>query len=61
MRVMMEAHEKGEILTGVFYVNTKAPSFMDLLHVTDEPLAKLPASVLRPPKQALEQIMEELR
>ena len=61
MRVMMEAHEKGEILTGVFYVNTKAPSFMDLLHVTDEPLATLGQNVLRPPKQALDQIMEELR
>src|SRR5215472_12904709 len=61
MRVMMEAHEKGEVLTGVFYVNTKAPSFMDLLHVTDEPLASLAQNVLRPTKQALDQIMEELR
>src|SRR6516162_2699062 len=52
LRVMMEAHEKGEILTGVFYVNTKAPSFMDLLHVTDEPLATLGQNVVRPPKQA---------
>jgi len=61
LRLMAEAHEKGEILTGVFYVNTKAPSFMDVLHVTDEPLATLPQSVVRPPKQALDEIMEALR
>jgi 2-oxoglutarate ferredoxin oxidoreductase subunit beta len=61
LRVMAEAHEKGEVLTGVFYVNTKAPSFMELLHVADGPLATLPQSVLRPPKEALDQIMEELR
>lgn len=61
LRLMVEAHEKGEVLTGVFYVNTKAPSFMDVLHVTDEPLTTLPQSVVRPPKQALDEIMEELR
>ena len=43
-----EAHEKGEVLTGVFYVNTKAPTFIDLLNMTDEPLATLPESVVRP-------------
>src|SRR5438874_4334081 len=29
-----EAHEQGEVLTGVFYVNPKAPSFVDLLNIT---------------------------
>src|SRR5215468_8588286 len=28
---LTEAHDKGEVLTGVFYVNPKAPSFIDLL------------------------------
>jgi 2-oxoglutarate ferredoxin oxidoreductase subunit beta len=58
---MTAAHEQGEVLTGVFYVNTKAPSFMDVLHVTDEPLATLPQAIVRPPKQALDEIMGELR
>jgi 2-oxoglutarate ferredoxin oxidoreductase subunit beta len=61
LRVMAEAHEKGEVLTGVFYVNTKAPSFMDLLHAADEPLAGLPENVVRPSKAALDEIMEGLR
>ena len=56
-----EAHEKGEVLTGVFYVNTEAPSFVDLLNMTDEPLATLPESMVRPGREVLEQVMEELR
>ena len=56
-----EAHEKGEVLTGVFYVNPKAPNFVDLLNMTDEPLSALPEAVVRPGRQVLEQVMEELR
>jgi 2-oxoglutarate/2-oxoacid ferredoxin oxidoreductase subunit beta len=56
-----DAHEKGEVLTGVFYINPKAPSFIDLLNVTEQPLATLPDSVVRPGRKALEQCMEELR
>src|SRR5213596_304839 len=56
-----EAHEKGEVLTGVFYVNPKAPSFVDLLNITEQPLATLPESVVRPGREVLEQMMEELR
>ena len=55
------AHEKGEVLTGVFYVNPTAPSFIDLLNMTDEPLATLPESRVRPSREALEEAMEELR
>jgi 2-oxoglutarate/2-oxoacid ferredoxin oxidoreductase subunit beta len=56
-----DAHEKGEVLTGVFYINPKAPSFIDLLNMTDQPLATLPDSVVRPSREVLEQCMEELR
>src|SRR5277367_1373642 len=58
---LTEAHEKGEVLTGLFYVNTKAPSFLDMLNMVDEPLATLPESVTRPGREALEAAMEELR
>jgi 2-oxoglutarate ferredoxin oxidoreductase subunit beta len=57
----MESHEKGEVLTGVFYINAKAPSFIDMLNVTDQPLATLPESAVRPSREVLEQCMEELR
>jgi 2-oxoglutarate ferredoxin oxidoreductase subunit beta len=56
-----EAHDAGEVLTGVFYVNTQTPSFVDLLNLTEQPLATLPESVVRPGREVLEQAMEELR
>ena len=56
-----EAKAKDEMLTGVLYVNTKAPTFLDMLNITDQPLATLPASVVRPGREVLEQVMEELR
>jgi 2-oxoglutarate ferredoxin oxidoreductase subunit beta len=58
---LLEAHEKQEVLTGVFYVNPKAPSFLEMLNMTDQPLATLPESVTRPSREVLEQCMEELR
>jgi 2-oxoglutarate ferredoxin oxidoreductase subunit beta len=56
-----QAHEDDEVLTGVFYVNPKAPSFIDLLNMTEQPLATLPESAVRPGREVLEQVMEELR
>jgi 2-oxoglutarate ferredoxin oxidoreductase subunit beta len=61
VRRLMEAHEKQEVLTGVLYVNPKAPTFIDLLNMTEHPLATLPQSVTRPGREVLEQCMEELR
>ena len=58
---MHEADQKGEVLTGVLYVDTSKPTFLDMLNLADEPLATLPESRTRPPKEALDQIMEELR
>src|SRR5882724_1817439 len=58
MTRLNEAHEKGEVLTGVFYVNTKAPNFIDMLNIVDEPLATLPESVTRPGREVLEAAME---
>ncbi|MBA3914356.1 MAG: 2-oxoacid:ferredoxin oxidoreductase subunit beta, partial [Acidobacteriales bacterium] len=56
-----EAHEKGEVLTGIFYLDPKSPNFLDMLNVTEEPLATLPESVTRPGREVLEKAMEELR
>jgi len=56
-----EAKEKNEVLTGVFYVNPQAPTLLDLLNMTDQPLATLSADVVRPGREVLETVMEELR
>ena len=58
---LAEGHAKGEVLTGVFYVNTQAPNFIEMLNMTDNPLTTLPESVVRPGRDVLEQVMEELR
>jgi 2-oxoglutarate/2-oxoacid ferredoxin oxidoreductase subunit beta len=58
---LTEAHDRGEVLTGVFYVNPKAPNFMEMLSVVDEPLATLPDSITRPGKEVLDAVMKELQ
>jgi 2-oxoglutarate ferredoxin oxidoreductase subunit beta len=60
LRLLTESHDKGEIITGLFYVNTKQENFLTLLNVVDEPLATLPESRVRPPKEILDQVMQEL-
>src|ERR1700720_2500097 len=61
MTRLTEAHHKGEVLTGLFYVNPKSPTFLDLLNMVDQPLATLPESMTRPGREVLEAAMEELR
>jgi 2-oxoglutarate ferredoxin oxidoreductase subunit beta len=61
VRTLMEAQEKEEILTGVFYIDTQKPTFIDLLNVGDEPLGTLPESLTRPPKSALDSLMKNLQ
>ena len=55
------ADAKGEVVTGVLYVNPEKPTFIDLLNMVDEPVGTLPQSRTRPPKAALDEVMEELR
>ena len=61
LAALEEAAAKGEVLTGLLYVNTSSPDFIEQLNVVEEPLATLPQSRIRPPKAALDEVMEELR
>jgi len=61
LSVLEEAEKRGEVLTGVLYVNTEKPTFIELLNLVEEPLGTLPESRVRPPRKALEEAMEELR
>jgi len=60
LRLLTESHDKGEIITGLFYVNTRQENFLTLLNVIDEPLATLPESKVRPPKEVLDEVMQSL-
>ena len=59
--LLEESEAKGEVLTGVLYVNTSKPTFLEQLNMVSEPIATLPQSQTRPSKAVLDQVMEELR
>ncbi|MFI5104631.1 MAG: 2-oxoacid:ferredoxin oxidoreductase subunit beta, partial [Terriglobales bacterium] len=48
LTLLAESHEKGEMLTGVFYVNPAAPSFIEQLNMTGQSLAKMTEAQVRP-------------
>ncbi len=56
-----EAAKRDEVLTGVLYVAPEKPTLIDMLDLVDEPLATLPEAKVRPSRQMLDEIMEELR
>jgi 2-oxoglutarate ferredoxin oxidoreductase subunit beta len=61
LKRLAEARDHDEVLTGLFYIDPDAPNFMELLNVTEQPLATLPPELVRPSRQALAKAMEELR
>jgi 2-oxoglutarate ferredoxin oxidoreductase subunit beta len=52
---------KAEVLTGIIYVDSGKETLIDSLNIGEAPLGTLPASKTRPSREALDQIMEELR
>src|SRR5206468_9636001 len=54
------ANEAGQMLTGLVFLRPEKKSFMDLLNVVEQPLATLPLERARPPKEALDAIMQQL-
>ncbi len=60
VKALMEAHAKGEVLTGVFYIDTQKPSFTELLNLVDEPLGTLPEERVRPGREVLDEVMQRL-
>lgn len=61
LAALEEAESKGEVLTGVLYLNTSKPTFTDLLNLSDDPLVALPEAKLRPSQTVLTEVMEQLR
>ena len=61
LELILDAHDKHQFLTGLIYVDTKQKNLIELLNVVDEPLATLPLDRVRPPKKALDDIMESLK
>lgn len=60
-QILHEYARRGELATGVIYVEPDKEDFITQLRVVDEPLATLPLERTRPPRAALDEIMESLR
>lgn len=60
LRLLHESREAGQFLTGLIYVNPQTRNFIELMDIVDEPLASLPQERLRPGREALEAVMNEL-
>jgi 2-oxoglutarate/2-oxoacid ferredoxin oxidoreductase subunit beta len=58
---VLEAHAKGQVLTGVLYVNTETPTLLEQLGMSERPLATLRAEEVRPPRSVLDEVMRSLR
>jgi 2-oxoglutarate ferredoxin oxidoreductase subunit beta len=61
MRMLAESARRGEYATGLLYVEPDKDDFCSLMNLVEEPLASLPLERTRPPKAALDEIMESLR
>jgi 2-oxoglutarate ferredoxin oxidoreductase subunit beta len=61
LSLLHEGQEKRELLTGLIYVEPEKRDFLSLLHLPEEPLATYPDVKTRPDRDALEQMMEELK
>ena len=61
MRLLHETSRRGEFATGILYIEPDKDDFVESLNLVDEPLASLPMERIRPPKRALDEIMEGLR
>jgi 2-oxoglutarate/2-oxoacid ferredoxin oxidoreductase subunit beta len=60
-QVLEEAQAQQKLITGLVYVNEQSrPDLLELLQLTDEPLAHLSPDKLRPSRQALQNVMAKL-
>ena len=61
VRVLHETSARGEYATGLLYIEPGKRDFCSLLNLVDQPLAQLPLERVRPPRAALDEIMEKQR
>ncbi len=61
LRQLRCAGEAGEFLTGLMFVDPVKPDFTALLNMHDDPLALLSPELLRPSREALDEIMDSLQ
>jgi len=60
MRLLEDAHQKQEFITGLIYVNESRPSLPELEHLPETPLVHLPEKKLRPSRDMLDNLMRKM-
>jgi 2-oxoglutarate ferredoxin oxidoreductase subunit beta len=61
IRLLHDTIRRGELATGVFYLEPDKDDFVGTLNLVDEPLAFLSSDRVRPPASVLDEIMDALR
>lgn len=60
LKTLTESKEKGELVTGLLYIQEEKPDYNERMHLSQTPLAQLSEKDLRPPREVLEEMMREL-
>jgi 2-oxoglutarate/2-oxoacid ferredoxin oxidoreductase subunit beta len=60
MRILEEAEQHHWLITGLIYVDPDQPSLYDFLNLTEEPLNRMTADKLRPGRETLDQINQNM-
>jgi len=61
MRLIEEAHQKQEFITGLLYINEDRPALSEIEHLPATALATLPEARTRPSREALDSLMAGMR
>ncbi|MDP9317328.1 MAG: 2-oxoacid:ferredoxin oxidoreductase subunit beta, partial [Chloroflexota bacterium] len=59
LRLLEEARDKQEFITGLIYINESRPTLVDLEGIPETPLAALPEELLRSSPERLAAVMAE--
>lgn len=60
MRLLEDAHQKQEFITGLIYVNEQRPSLPELERLPETPLVHLPENTVRPSRESLDALMRKM-
>jgi 2-oxoglutarate ferredoxin oxidoreductase subunit beta len=60
MRLLEEAHQQQEFITGLIYVNEARPDLAEIERLPETPLARLPEEKLRPSRAALDKLLANI-
>jgi len=60
IKLLIEAEQKQEFITGLIYINQGRQTLQDVMDLPEVPLAQMGDAELRPPKEALDKLMSEL-